>query len=348
MIPDVATLQNDRLLRAARHEPVDRVPVWIMRQAGRYLPEYRALREGRSFFETCRTPDLVAEITLQPLDRFPLDAAIVFSDILVVPQAMGLGVDMVKGVGPVFSDPLRSPDDLNRLTTDGAVDRLAYVYDGIAATRNALDGRVPLIGFAGAPWTLMAYMIEGQGSKTFARAKAWLYHDPAAAHRLLEQITTVLVEYLSAQIEAGAQAVQVFDSWAGLLGPDLYDTFGLPYLRALSDGLARRRPDTPRIVFAKGAHYALEALAATSFDVVSLDWTIDPRQARDRVAGRAALQGNLDPSALYARPEDIARRTRTMVRRFGKRGYIANLGHGLYPTHDPDHVAAFIDAVHAA
>lgn len=341
-------LKNDRLLRAARGETVDRVPVWLMRQAGRYLPEYRAARAGQTFFETCRDPDMVARVTLQPLERFPLDAAIIFSDILVVPQAMGMEVDMVKGVGPHFPEPLRTVEDLRRIRTDGAADELHYVYEGLRVTRKALDGRVPLIGFAGAPWTLMAYMVEGQGSKTFAKAKAWLYREPAAAHRLLEQLTLVLEDYLVAQIEAGAQLVQIFDSWAGLLGPDLYEEFGVRYLRILAEALARRTPDTPRTVFAKGANHALEALAATPFHVISIDWTIDPVEARNRVGDHVTLQGNMDPSALYADPDEIVRMAQDMVERFGKERYIANLGHGLYPDHDPDHVAVFVDAIHNA
>ncbi len=339
---------NDRILRAARGETVDPVPVWIMRQAGRYLPEYRDIRKGRSFFDTCRNPDLVAEITMQPLERFPLDAAILFSDILVVPQALGMQVEMVKGRGPVFPHPLRTASDVKRLQPEGATDRLSYVYDGISTTRKALAERVPLIGFSGAPWTLMAYMIEGQGSKTFSKAKSWLYGAPSDAHRLLEVLTAVIGDYLVLQVEAGAQILQVFDSWSGLLGPEVYREFGTHYLRILADDLSSRVPDVPSIIFAKGAHYALEDLAATSFDVISLDWTTAPAGARARVGSQTALQGNLDPSALFATPEKIARHAREMVHQFGKTAYIANLGHGLYPNHDPEHVAAFVDAVHSA
>lgn len=339
-------LRNDLFLRAARREKTLRAPVWMMRQAGRYLPEYRALRSEESFFEVCQTPELVVEVTMQPLRRFPLDAAIIFSDILVVPQAMGMEVQMVKGKGPHFPTPLEAPADARRLATPDVRDALGYVCEAITQTRIALDGQAPLIGFCGAPWTLMAYMVEGGGSKTFAKPKAWLYREPEASHRLLSHITDVLIEFLSAQIDAGAQAVQVFDTWAALLSPGVFRTFALPYLERIAREIGARHPTVPTIVFAKGVHYALPELADAGFDVVGLDWTIDPARAREAVAGRAALQGNLDPSVLYAAPAFIRSEVGRMLDAFGPYAHIANLGHGMYPDHDPEHARAFVEAVH--
>ena len=345
-MPDFPPLQNDLLLRAARGEPTERTPVWMMRQAGRYLPEYRALRQEHPFFEVVGTPALAAEVTLQPIERFPLDAAIIFSDILVVPQAMGLEVQMVPGKGPHFPDPLDGPDALDRLVAPDIEDALGHVFGALTLTRQRLAGRVPLIGFCGAPWTLMAYMIEGGGSKTFKTARAWLQQHPDESHALLQHITDVLVPYLNGQIEAGAQFVQVFDSWAGLLGPRTFRTFAQPYLAQIAERVAEAHPEVPKVVFAKGAHYATEALAETPYEVISLDWTMDPAATREAAAGRAALQGNLDPCALYAAPEAIRRQVQDMLAAFGPHGHIANLGHGMHPDHDPEHARAFIDAVH--
>ena len=343
---DFPPLRNDRLIRAAHGQPVDQTPVWIMRQAGRYLPEYRALRSEDEFFTVCRTPELAAEVTLQPLRRFPLDAAIIFSDILVVPQALGLEVQMVKGKGPHFPQPLAGPDDLSRLHEPDVADELGYVMDAITLTRQKLEGRAPLIGFSGAPWTLMAYMIEGGGSKTFARSKSWLFRHPDASRHLLQRLTDVICEYLDLQIQAGAQAVQVFDSWAGLLAPDAFEAFSMPYLRQIARVLAERHPAVPRIVFAKGAHYALPALSETDFNVIGIDWTMDPASARTAVGREKALQGNLDPCMLYADPGTIRRAVRQMLLGFGPVGHIANLGHGMHPDHDPAHAGAFVEAVH--
>lgn len=343
---DYPALQNDLFLRAARGEPTERTPVWIMRQAGRYLPEYRALRAEEAFFDVCRTPELAAEVTLQPIDRFPLDAAIIFSDILVVPQAMGMSVQIVKGEGPQFDEPLRDPEDLKRLVDPDVHRDLGYVFEALSLTRRQLAGRVPLIGFCGAPWTLMAYMVEGGGSKTFSRAKSWLYQHPSAAHELLDRLADILIEYLVMQIDAGAQAVQVFDSWAGLIGPDEYETFMMPSLRRIASELSSRRPDAPRIIFARGAHHALDALADTEFDMIGLDWTIRPPEARRIVGTRAALQGNLDPCVLYAGPSVIREEVRRMLTEFGPIGHVANLGHGMNPDHDPEHARVFIEAVH--
>ena len=339
-------LKNDTLLRAARGEVTDHIPVWIMRQAGRYLPEYRAKRAMEEFFTVVRTPELATEITLQPIERFPLDAAIIFSDILVIPQAMGMECQMIKGRGPVFPQPLKTPDDLNRLAIPDVQTELKYVFEALTLTRKTLNGRVPLIGFCGAPWTLLAYMIEGGGSKSFEASKTWLFLYPEASHKLLQSITDVLVQYVIAQVDAGAQLIQVFDSWAGLLSQEAFNEFALPYLKQVADALQEARPEIPKTIFAKGAHYALEDLADSAYDVIGLDWTMDPRVARERVAGKVALQGNMDPCLLFASPERIRAEVKQMIEAFGPGGYIANLGHGMLPSHDPERAGAFIEAVH--
>ncbi len=344
--PNTVTLKNDRILRAARREGTDRTPVWMMRQAGRYLPEYRALRAEHEFFDVVQTPELAAEVTLQPLRRFSLDAAILFSDILVIPQALGLEVQMVPGKGPHFPAPLRTPEDLQRLEEPDVGRALGHVFEALRVTRRRLDGRVPLIGFCGAPWTLMAYMIEGGGSKNFSTARAWLYRHPEESRALLGLLTDVLIDYLRGQIDAGAQLVQVFDSWAGLLGPEVFRTFALPSLKRIAAALKETHPQAPAIVFAKGAPHAPDALAETDYDVIGLDWTIDPQEARRIVGGRAAVQGNLDPCALYAPPEAIRRQVKAMLEDFGPTGHIANLGHGMHPDHDPEHARVFVEAVH--
>ena len=346
-IDSFPTLQNDLILRAARGEAVERAPVWMMRQAGRYLPEYRAAREGYTFFETCRMPNLVSELTIQPVRRFEIDAAIVFSDILVVPIAMGMDVKMVAGTGPVLPDPIVSPADLSRLRSPDVDEELGYVFDAIRVTRNDLEGCVPLIGFSGAPWTLMAYMVEGGGSKSFSRARSWLHLEPRASHRLLDQLTDVVIEYLLGQIQAGAQMIQLFDSWAGLLGPDMFRRFELPQLRRIASALKAAHPEVPLTVFARGAHYALEDLVESDYDVISLDWTIDPAQARVRTQERITLQGNMDPAVLFATENVIRSEVRRMIDGFGVQQYIANLGHGMMPEHDPDRAAVFVEAVHS-
>jgi len=345
------TLLNDRLLRAARGEKVDRAPVWVMRQAGRYLPEFREMRVVNDFFKICQTPELACEITLQPIRRFPLDAAIIFSDILVIPQALGMKVEMKPGVGPVFDKPLETPANLDDLTIPDVKTALKYVFDAITLTRHKLEGKVPLIGFTGAPWTLMAYMIEGGGSKTQSKAKKWLYQHPEASHKLLDILTKVCVEYLVEQARAGAQLLQVFESNAEYLGPAEFDTFALPYLtrinKEVKELLAKEGlPTVPMTVFAKGGHYALESLAKSGYETVGLDWTIDPALARAKVGDKVTLQGNLDPCALYAPKEEIDKIVKEMAARFGSQRWIANLGHGIYPDMDPDHLAAFIQAVH--
>ncbi len=342
---DFPSLENDLILRTARGEATERTPVWMMRQAGRYLPEYQEVRAQHDFFEVVGTPELAAEVTIQPIDRFPLDAAIIFSDILVVPQALGLEVQMVSGKGPHFPNPVRRPDEMDRLVEPDVDDALGHVFDALTLTRKRLEGRVPLIGFSGAPWTLMAYSIEGGGSKNYKRARAWLYQHPEAAETFLQRITDVVVDYLIGQVDAGAQLLQVFDSWAGLLGPTTFRTFGLPYLEEIVDRVKEVHPDVPMIVFAKDAHYALESLAETAYDVISLDWTMDPQAARLLVGDKAALQGNLDPCALYAEPDAIRREVQHMLAGFGPQTHIANLGHGMHPDHNPEHARIFVDAV---
>lgn len=344
-----APLQNDLIIRAAFRQKTERVPVWVMRQAGRYLPEYHKAKGNADFFAVCRNKELAATITLQPVERFPLDAAIIFTDILVVPQALGMEVEMLEKVGPHFPHPLSSPDDLAKLDEPtAALGRLSYVFEAITLTRERLAGRVPLIGFSGAPWTLMAYMIEGGGSKMFAKAKSWLYKFPEASHALLQRLTETIIIYLQGQIAAGAQLLQIFDSWANELAPDIFQEFSKPYLLQIARALKEKHPEVPLIVFAKGANYAIEELARESrYDVVGLDWTISPQAARALVSDRCALQGNLDPCALYSSKQVIHDQVRKMLQEFGStQGLIGNLGHGLHPSHDPELVGAFIDAVH--
>ncbi|XP_078527887.1 uroporphyrinogen decarboxylase isoform X2 [Lissotriton helveticus] len=349
---DFPELKNDTFLRAARGEETTHVPVWCMRQAGRYLPEFRELRAEQDFFTTCRTPAKCCELTLQPLRRFPFDAAIIFSDILVIPQALGMEVIMVPGKGPTFPEPLKGVEDLLKLQQKVDVTaELGYVFQAITLTRHKLEGKVPLIGFTGAPWTLMTYMIEGGGSNTMSKAKRWLYQYPEASHRLLKLLTDVIVEYLVGQVAAGAQALQVFDSHAGCLGPNQFTEFSLPYMREIATRVKAKLQETalemvPMIVFAKDAHYALEDLSQSGYEVVGLDWTICPKEARERTGNRATLQGNMDPCALYAPKEKIGEIVKQMIEGFGTRRYIANLGHGLYPDMDPEHVGAFVEAVH--
>lgn len=343
-------LKNDRFIRACRGEEVDRVPVWIMRQAGRYLPEFQDFRKKHEFFEICKTPALACEITLMPINRYKFDAAIIFSDILVVPQALGMEVLMVAGTGPVLTSPLVTPDDFTKLNTDSVVNRLQYVGEAITLTRQRLDGRVPLIGFSGAPWTLMGYMIEGGGSKTMMKAKKWLYKYPKESHKLLTVLADIIVDYLVMQVEAGAQALQIFESNAEFLNAQLFETFLMPYLKYIRTTVkntlkSRQIEDVPMILFAKGAHYSLGEQAKLGYDVLGIDWTIDPVEARKIVGPNVTLQGNLDPPALYADETTIKKLTKDMIEKFGKQKYIANLGHGIYPDVDPEHVQYFIDAV---
>jgi uroporphyrinogen decarboxylase len=336
---------NDLFLRACRREPVERPPVWMMRQAGRYLPEYRAVRERADFLTMVGTPELAVEVTLQPVDLIGVDAAIIFSDILVVPQAMGMALSVEDGIGPRFHQPLRAPADFQRLRDPSPEEHLGYVLDALHLARRELAGRVPLIGFAGAPWTLMSYMVEGQGSKSFTHAKRLLVQEPARAHALLERLAGAVGKFLAAQVRAGAQAVQVFDSWAGALGPRDFREFALPYLAEAAR--IARGAGAPVIAFAPGAGWALEEIAsATGADVVGVDWLTDAADARRRLAGHpVALQGNLDPCWLYAAPETIRTRTHEMLAAFGGRGHIANLGHGILPDVPVANARAFVEAV---
>ena len=345
-----ATLHNDRLLRALRREAVDVTPVWLMRQAGRYLPEYRATRaRAGSFMRLCQTPELACEVTLQPLARFALDAAILFSDILTIPDAMGLGLSFSEGEGPQFARPLRTIADIERLSAPDPEVELRYVMDAVRLIRRELNGQVPLIGFAGSPWTLATYMVEGGSSKDYARIKGLLYDQPAALHDLLDVVTEAVIAYLNAQSAAGAQALMVFDTWGGILTPRAYREFSLAYLARIVTGLNRAvaGQSIPVILFTKGGGAWLEAIAATGCDAVGIDWTTDLRDARRRVGDRVALQGNLDPAALYAAPDRLRELVAQTLADFGPGyGHIFNLGHGIQPGVDPDRVRTLVDAVH--
>jgi len=345
-------LKNDRFLRALLRQPVDRTPVWIMRQAGRYLPEYRATREkAGSFMQLCTTPELACEVTLQPLKRFPLDAAILFSDILTIPDAMGLGLHFTDGEGPRFRSPVRTIADVKNLAVPDPEDKLRYVMDAVRLIRRELDGRVPLIGFAGSPWTLATYMIEGGSSKDFALIKKMLFDQPALLHELLATTARAVTEYLNAQIAAGAQAVMVFDTWGGALSPRDYREFSLRYMREIVSGLTREADGrkVPVILFTKGGGQWLEAMADTGCDALGVDWTTDLKEARARVGSRVALQGNMDPSVLYASPERIRAEVEVVLASYGQgSGHVFNLGHGIHTGINPDHVAALVDAVHTA
>ena len=343
-------MQNDRFLRALRREPVDATPVWLMRQAGRYLPEYRATRaKAGSFMQLCTNPELACEVTLQPLERFPLDAAILFSDILTIPDAMGLGLHFAEGEGPKFHRPVRSEADVARLGVPDPETELRYVMDAVRTIRRALAGRVPLIGFSGSPWTLACYMIEGEGSSNFARPKAMLWNEPALMHRLLDLVARSVTSYLAAQAAAGAQALMVFDTWGGLLAPTQFREFSLRYLAQVTAALkadAATR-DVPLILFSKGANGHLEALAATGCDALGVDWTIALGDARRRVGDRVALQGNLDPAVLHATPAAIDAEVKAALESYGDGpGHVFNLGHGITPEVKPDNVAALVEAVH--
>ena len=336
---------NDLFLRACRREPVERPPVWMMRQAGRYLPEYREVRTRADFLTMVHTPELAARVTLQPVDILGVDAAIIFSDILVVPAAMGMALTVEEGTGPRFHDPISSPRDLERLRDVDVERDLGYVLEALRLTRAELRGRVPLIGFAGAPWTLMSYMVEGAGTRTFTRAKRFLMEQPRSAHALLGRMTAVVGRFLQAQVAAGAQAVQLFDSWAAALGPRDFREFALPYLA--ESARAAGSTGVPVIAFAPGAGWALEEIAsATGAEVIGVDWQTDAGEARRRLGPmQVALQGNLDPTWLYAPPAEIGRRTHAMLEAFGGVGHIANLGHGILPDVPVEHAAAFVRAV---
>jgi uroporphyrinogen decarboxylase len=335
-------LKNDLFLRALRGDEVPRPPVWMMRQAGRYLPQYMKLREKYTFFERVETPELACEITIQPIDELEPDAAIIFSDILTVPQALGIDVQMIPGKGPVMGNPIKTDTDAFSILAENIPEKLHYVMNAITLTRRELNGRVPLIGFAGAPWTLFCYMVEGEGSKTFDKAKSFLCRQPEASRHVMRELTNATISYLNAQIAAGAQAVQVFDSWAGLLSPDDFNEWAMPSLMEIS----AKVKGVPMIIFAKGAWYALERLAYKSgASALGVDWTISPEFAREKTGNSITLQGNFDPSHLLAPIKEIEQKTRRMIDRFGTRRYIANLGHGILPHVPVDHARAFVETV---
>ena len=346
----MSRLKNDTFLRALLRQPTEYTPVWLMRQAGRYLPEYCATRKRAcNFLNLCKTPSLACEVTLQPLARYDLDAAILFSDILTVPDAMGLGLYFADGEGPKFERPIRSAADVAKLAVPDIGTDLRYVTDAVSLIRRELDGRVPLIGFSGSPWTLACYMIEGGGSDNFARIKAMMYNEPATLHRLLEVVTDAVIAYLAAQREAGAQALQVFDTWGGVLSPDCYREFSLRYMRRIAESLPRGEgaDRTPLIVFGKGNAPHLEALADIGAEGIGVDWLVSLEDARRRTGGKVALQGNLDPAVLFASPERIREEVGKTLQSYGAGpGHIFNLGHGVTPDVNPEHMKALVDAVH--
>ena len=347
----MSELKNDRLLRALLRQPVDATPVWVMRQAGRYLPEYRARRQkAGDFMALCQNPQAACEVTLQPLDRFDLDAAILFSDILTIPDAMGLGLYFEEGEGPRFRKPIQNAKDIEQLPVVNTESDLSYVIDAIRLIRSELNGRVPLIGFSGSPWTLATYMIEGGSSKDFSRIKTMAYSNPELLAMLLEKLTASVIDYLNAQIAAGAQVVQIFDTWGGVLSSPAYDQFSLKYMAQIVAGLNTESEGrtVPVILFTKGGGGWLEAIAATGCHAVGLDWTQEICQARARVGDQVALQGNMDPAILRAPQTVIKEEVATILAGFGQgTGHVFNLGHGITPDIDPDKVAAFIDAVHS-
>lgn len=334
-------LKNDLLLRAAKGEAVERTPVWVMRQAGRILPEYRAVRAKLSGFkELVETPELACEVTLQPVDLLGVDAAIIFSDILVIPEAMGLEYQMIKGKGPIFEETIRSEADLNKIHVSHP-DELSYVTDAIRLTKKELKGRVPLIGFAGAPWTIFAYMVEGSGSKTFSEARKVLYQQPELAHKVLGMITDSTIAYLQAQVNAGADLIQLFDSWAGILPQEQYEEFSAPYIKKIVEQIQ----NVPTTVFAKGAYQALPLFEDMPCNTIGLDWNMDVERAKKIVNNTKTLQGNLDPCLLYSNTKTIETETKKMLQKFGDHRHIANLGHGVYPDTNPDHVKCFIETI---
>jgi uroporphyrinogen decarboxylase len=346
---------NDRFLRALRREPVDCTPVWLMRQAGRYLPEYRSTRaKAGSFMGLATNPELACEVTLQPLRRYALDAAILFSDILTIPDAMGLGLSFAEGEGPRFARPVRTAADVAKLAVPDMETDLRYVMDAVRTIRRELNGRVPLIGFSGSPWTLACYMVEGGGSDNFSKIKAMAFSEPALLHRILDVTTQAVIAYLSAQRAAGAQALQVFDTWGGVLAPHHYHEFSLPYLQRIAAELPRGEgaDRTPLILFGKGNAPYLEELSAGGTEGLGVDWLVSLEEAARRTGGRVALQGNLDPATLYASPEGIRNEVKRALDSYAagnggsREGHVFNLGHGLSPDMNPDHVGVLVDAVH--
>ncbi|MFA7421976.1 MAG: uroporphyrinogen decarboxylase [Melioribacteraceae bacterium] len=337
-------LKNDLFLRACKKKSVERTPIWIMRQAGRYLPEYRAVREKSDFITMCKTPELASEVTIQPVDLIGVDAAIIFSDILVIPEAMGMHLEMIESKGPKLYDPIRKAADVDKLKTIDPTKDLKYVLDAVSMTKRELNGRVPLIGFAGSPWTLMTYMVEGGGSKNFSEIKKFIYNQPEAAHKLLDKIADAVAEYLSAKIEAGADAVQIFDTWGGILSPNDFEEYSLRYMEKIISQIKRK--DEPVILFAKGVHYKLNKLADSGADVIGLDWTMDIGKVRSKIGKKVALQGNLDPTVLYGTEDKIRKEAIKVLKSFGKhKGHIFNLGHGILPDISPANAKFLVDVV---
>jgi uroporphyrinogen decarboxylase len=334
--------KNDLLLRTLKGEITECTPVWMMRQAGRYLPEYRAIREKYTFFERVQNPQLACQITIQPVDIIGVDAAILFSDILVVPQAMGLEVQLIESKGPVLPDPIKTQNDFKRIRVPDVHETLHYVFDAIKLTKQELNDRVPLIGFAGAPWTILCYMVQGKGSKTFDEAKAFCYTQPELAHKLLQMITDTTIVYLKEQVKAGVDTVQIFDSWGGLLSKNDFENISLRYIKQIVDAL---KEETPVIIFAKGAWYCLKEMAATGAAGLGIDWCIEPKMAREFAGDNITLQGNFDPAKLLSPIPVIEKETTEMLRGFGNKHHIANLGHGILPNVPVDHARAFVDTV---
>ena len=335
-------LKNDIFLRALDGEALDRPPVWMMRQAGRYLPDFMKLKAKYDFFTRCQTPELAAEITVMPIDQVGTDAAILFSDILVIPQAMDIAVEMKDGVGPWLPNPVRTAKDLEKVIVPDVADRLHYVMEAIKQTKTALEDRVPLIGFAGSPWTILCYAVQGQGSKNFDLAKGFCYSQTALAHKLLQKITDTTIAYLKAKVRAGVDAVQLFDSWGGMLGEEDYQTFSWQYMQQIVDAL---KDETKVIAFAKGCWYALPTMARSGVHALGVDWTCSARNARYLSGGQIPLQGNFDPSRLLSPIPEIERLAHKMVSEFGTQNYIANLGHGILPNVPVDHAKAFVNAI---
>ncbi|MEJ1297420.1 MAG: uroporphyrinogen decarboxylase [Candidatus Sedimenticola sp. (ex Thyasira tokunagai)] len=346
----MSSLKNDRFLRALLREPVDMTPVWMMRQAGRYLPEYRATRaKAGSFMDLCKNPELACEVTLQPLERFPLDAAILFSDILTIPDAMGLGLYFTEGEGPKFERPIRDEAAIKALGVPDPEQELGYVMDAVRTIRRELDGRVPLIGFSGSPWTLATYMVEGSGTKNFAQVKGMMFERPELMHQLLSKVADSVTSYLNAQIAAGAQAVMIFDTWGGVLSPRDYQLFSLDYMSRIVKGLNRESDGrkVPVILFTKNGGQWLDRMANTGCDALGVDWTTDLSDARAMVGDRVALQGNIDPCVLYSSPERIRDEVKRVLESYGDGpGHVFNLGHGIHPDVNPEHAAALVEAVH--
>ncbi len=344
------SLKNDVFLRALLRQPTPYTPVWMMRQAGRYLPEYRATRaKAGDFLTLCQTPDLACEVTLQPLERYPLDAAILFSDILTIPHAMGLGLKFETGEGPLIERPIRCATDVVSLAKPDPNQELRYVMDAVSLIRKELNGRVPLIGFAGSPWTVGTYCVEGGSSRDFARIKGMMYDDPKSLHTLLSTLTDITINYLNSQIAAGAQAIMIFDTWGNVLSPANYREFSLHYMSRIVDGLQREADGriVPRIVFTKGAGPLIAEIAKVNCDAIGVDWTTDLSEARRMVSDSKALQGNLDPCVLYASPEKIREQVAKVLASYGYgNGHVFNLGHGIHPTINPEHAGAMIKAVH--